>query len=171
MAEILFFEDLKPQQRLQIARYVSDYSTNEFGREAKMRPVSFAEMIEDEEVAIVALEGDEFAGYISPGQELYGNELTYKQIGSLLVPEAFRGRGIAKMLVSAATDDVIGEWCIPYAFCNAASMPVFSSVGFELALPGELPPEARSVYDNTAMVYPMHKFINLESLGTSGFEL
>lgn len=165
MASLFLFEDLTTEKKTKIAEYVSDFTNSQEGNDSKIKPISFQTVMEDIYGATVAFEDSRFAGYVSPGEVWQGEELDYQQIGSLVVPLAFRGKGIATELVNSARDEVIQDWNIPFAFCSANSQPVFSKSGFEPALPGELPDGVKSKFNNVPMIYPMYKFIELESWG------
>lgn len=155
-----YFEDLDKKLAYNIAEYITTFSSNE---ENGIARVSMDTILECD-LAIVALVNNRFAGYIRAKEDILDEvkELPYRQVGSLVVVPEFQGNGVASMLVNKITDDVIAEWSIPFAFVNSASESTFLASGYEYNLPGELPKSASSVLHGKSVVYPMHKFIDLE---------
>lgn len=154
MTELHPFDELSKPKQLAVAMRVVDFcSTN---AEAKgIAPVSIDEIM-GTEWAIVATVNKDFAGYIRHKPELVHERTfeTYQPIGTLVVARTYQGNGLGAELVAAATQDAIGDSCIPFAHCNAYSLGSFQAVGYVPASPGELPAAAVSIYGNQPMVFP-----------------
>jgi hypothetical protein len=155
MLEIINFEELNLRKQTLIAKYVSDYTHSLSGQQAKMKPVTFEEVmfVDEFEFPLVALKEGEYAGYIRAGERYIKDSWTYQKIGSLIVPAALKGQGIAKELVIEATRASIFTHSIQFSCCNSIGEAVFKSVGYEIALPGKLPEETVSLYGNQSMIY------------------
>lgn len=159
MSDIHFFGELKPSQKRDAAYFVSSLCNEDNA----MKPVSYDEVLATE-IALVAFAGGEYdefiAGYIRSGEPLVDKsrqiskpKYEYVEIGSLVVASHFRGVGIATELLRKMTGHTIGSFYIPYAFCTQRGMRSFAKVGYQPALPGELPIEAISQFGNQPMVY------------------
>lgn len=80
-------------------------------------------------------------GYIAETRSYRGG--TIIEIGGLVVHQDYRGNGIARALISAATADTLEYPDVqPIAFCNGLSTPLFQAEEYKLAHSGCIPAEA-----------------------------
>lgn len=119
-------------------------------------PVAVEEL-EASELAVAAIDGGQLAGYVRAKNEIHATDegITYRQIGSLFVAEAFRGQNLAYELVDTITTFAVWQGANPFAFVNIRGRRAFEKSGYRPALPDELP-FAKSVLGNEAVVYPVH---------------
>lgn len=117
-------------------------------------PVS-VEDVAATELAVVATEGTQVAGFVRAKNETFvaDDGLKYRQIGSLFVAEAFRGQDLAHELVSTITSFVVWEGFTPFAFANEKGRGAFIKSGYRSAEPGEVA-FASSRLGNEPFVYP-----------------
>lgn len=157
--KIRYFEDLGRTQAYDIARYISDFSSE---ANSGVAAISVQEIMECD-LAIIALVNNVFAGYIRAKEDISVavEALPYRQVGTLVVAPEFQGNGLASKLVEEVTREVIGGWSIPFAFVNTKSEAAFLANGYEDVLPGELPAQASSMLGGKALIYPMYKFVGL----------
>ena len=147
--DIKQFEDLDSTAQWQVASAVSAETNSQFGAEQKIVPVTPISILQ-REIGVVALQEDTLVGYVG-GTNM--NDL-YTQIGTLVVPEHCQGSGIGATLVAAITQQVANsDRKSSFAFCNPSSLNSFEKAGYTPALPGELPPEANSHFNNQPMIH------------------
>ena len=143
---------LDARQQLSIAESVAERSQRP---DASIAPITVDQLLETE-LAVVAWEGDEFAGFMRAKNtiETSPSGYQYRQIGTLVVAEQFRGMGLSRVLIEDVTQFVIEDQVIPYAFSSPASKRAFLRCGYTIALPGELDAFVQSMFGNEGMVLP-----------------
>ena len=139
--ELHNFNNLAANEQQDVAERISAYTKGFLGEQPQMLPVE-AEAVLGKHMGVVALFGQEFAGYIGATEPDTHNGAKMPEVGSLWVPEAFRNQGIAKKLVKVISADLLALDELPYAFCNPLSLPIFIKAGYEQAGTEEVPPVA-----------------------------
>lgn len=147
--EIKQVKNMNFEQQWQIASAVSAETKSQFGTEQKIVPVTPI-LILQREIGVVALHKNQLVGYV--GATNLNDRHT--QIGTLVVPEHSQGSGIGQLLVAGITELVRETESQPFAFCNPGSKSSFERAGYTPALPGELPPQAQSQFNNQPMIHP-----------------
>lgn len=143
------FEELPHILQQQLAEEISAETYSQFSAEQKIVPTT-PESILQREVGLVALQNGLLTGYVGATKL---NE-DHTQIGTLVVPEHSRGSGLGAQLVAGITELVTDADLQPFAFCNPSSQSSFQKAGYIPALPGEIPPEAQSRFNNQPMIHP-----------------
>ena len=137
------------EQQWQIASAVSAETKSQFGTEQKIVPVNPISILQ-REIGVVALHENLLVGYVGATKL---NDW-HTQIGTLVVPEHSQGSGFGQLLVAGITELVREAESQPFAFCNPGSKSSFERAGYTPALPGELPPQAQSQFNNQPMIHP-----------------
>lgn len=91
----------------------------------KMKFVTPRELLA-REFSLVALDECTIAGHVSVEESV---------VGALYVDPVYRGNGIARVLVSAATDFIVTQGLTPVAYCNQSSVITFSNCGYQPVAP------------------------------------
>lgn len=150
--ELKQFEDLNSELQLHVAQTISAETKSQFGAEQKIVPVTPISILQ-REIGVVALNENLLVGYVGATNL---NDW-HTQIGTLVVPEHSQGSGIGQLLVAGITELVRETESQPFAFCNPGSQNSFERAGYTPALPGELPPEAQSQFNNQPMIHTYKK--------------
>lgn len=148
--ELRQFKDMDFDQQWQVANAVSAETKSQSGAEQKIVPVTPISILQ-REIGVVALQENDLLGYVGA---TYLNK-QYAQIGTLLVSELYQGSGIGTKLVASITEKLAQKDLRPFAFCNPNSMNSFENAGYTSALDGEIPPSAKSIFNNHALVFPV----------------
>ena len=152
--ELRTFKGLPDYLQEQYASEIAAETQSKFEAEQKIVPIE-PEAVLQREIGLVAVHNNVLVGYVGATKL---ND-THTQIGTLLVSEQNQGSGIGAMLVSDITERVTKDGLQPYAFCNPNSQSSFEKAGYVPALPGELPAEAQSHFNNQPMIYPRQTII------------
>lgn len=141
------FTNLEPDFQKYVAELVCSYTNGEQGEKPQMLPMEESGIFA-KHVALVALNGDQFAGFISASKPEGWQRHDMSEVGSLWVPKKFRGRGYAHELVGTISESLVREKIEPYAFVNLLSSPIFRSLGYTAARCFEVPSSAFDLCEN-----------------------
>ncbi|MCA9334301.1 GNAT family N-acetyltransferase [Candidatus Saccharibacteria bacterium] len=147
--ELYTFSNLPHELQQQFAAEISTETNSQFGVEQKIVPVTMKAILQ-RGIGVVALQDEALAGYVGVTNMYNG----HAQVGTLVVPEHAQGSGVGKLLVANVTEHAVRVDLQPFAFCNPSSRSSFEAAGYTPALPGALPPEAHSQFNNQPMIYP-----------------
>lgn len=139
--------DLPIEQQESIANQVAEYSA-EHAEKQLIVPVD-AQTVLAKRLALAAMDRDILAGFVGATDI---HELC-AQIGTLMVPKPYEGRGIGYTLVNEITQLTVAEEKTAFAFCNPSSKPAFAAAGYGEMPAKSLPEGATSPYGNQPMVY------------------
>lgn len=129
--EIHNMETLSSGCQQDIADQVSEYTKGNMGEKPQMLPVDPSDVL-DKFVGYAALENGQLAGYMGAVTPEEHNLVVMSEVGTLWVPEQYRGQGIAHALINIVTADVVGKGIKTYAFCNPLSQSIFEERGYEI---------------------------------------
>lgn len=139
--ELHKFSELPGGKQQEIATLVSIYTKGKLGEKPQMLPVEPA-VIRARHLGFVALESDEFAGFIGAIEPEIHNNVSMPEVGSLWVPEIRRKRGIAHGLVEIISHELVEMDELPYALCNSSSLKIFERIGYQPVGLEDIPPAA-----------------------------
>lgn len=107
-----------------------------------MRTVTVPQLQSSRRIFIAADEAG-FAGHLRELPRTFvdlsshGRDLFVSELGSMWVHPLYRGQGIARRLVAAATETVLADGHIPMAVCNTDGRHTFERAGYHCV--GSLP--------------------------------
>lgn len=139
--ETVKFTTLDAWTQLYVANQVSDFTNGRSNEQPQMLPVAPEDII-SRHCGVVAMSESTFCGYIGAEPPDFYNGDNMSEVGTLWVPDDFRRQNIAGRLVEAATEEVVSEGSVPYAFCNSLSLPVFIRSGYDPVEAEEIPAAA-----------------------------
>jgi N-acetylglutamate synthase-like GNAT family acetyltransferase len=148
--EIHNMETLLSGFQLDIADQVSQYTKGNMGEKPQMLPVGPSDVL-DKFIGYAALENGQLAGYMGAVTPEEHNLVGMSEVGTLWVPEQYRGQGIAHALIDIVTADVVGKDLKAYAFCNPLSQSIFEERGYAITGPESVPATALSACSTCPM--------------------
>lgn len=141
--KIINLSELAEGKQEKVLSSIEDYTSGKTEEKPQMLPVTRVELLA-KKVVLIALkgEGEVFSGVVAADDEIKHRGVSKCEVGTLWVPEAHRGEGVAHELVSAITTLLAKVSIDPYVFCNSKSLKVFQDNKYEVAKQEQIPQEA-----------------------------
>lgn len=137
MLEFVTFRTLPAGVQDEFAKKISNYTNGLEGEQPQMLPVEPEDI--HTKMGLVALRDREFAGYIGALDPIEHHGSWMSEVGTLWVPEGYRGQKIATILSLGMSLLLENDGVTPYVFCNPLSQGVFAGIGYVQAAGSEVP--------------------------------